>query len=267
MGRGELLESLDAAGVVVEGVVPLACSHPHGIVYTCWNSPTRSIATDAMRQHEILLRRTRKERPRKNGVVTEARALGLDLHILSRATPLSRRENEAARFTDTYSAFGLGRDGVQEIVSNADNTIGYLVDRTGAVVCTVLAERAKIRIEGHEAVTLYEITEGITRLDFQGRGLYRALSAWLVDRVWEDAPEPVHAIYGECNLSSPGVIYAARQNGRRFVYDEGRRYGAVYSKKPAFGILSQNYKVDDGNEARAYNDFALSYVDLATRRI
>ncbi|NKY27740.1 hypothetical protein [Nocardia gamkensis] len=266
-GSIELLYMLEDAGIEVEGVIPLACEHPHYIVYTCWHSSFRSIGADDLLQHRIILKRTRKERARKNRIATDSQALGLTIHVLSRGTELSRREHAVARFVEVYRTFGLDQHGVRDLVLSADNTIAYLADSSDAVVCTVLAERAKILIEGHDALVLFEITEGTTRVDFQGRGLYRGLSALLVDHVWEEATEPIHAIYGESNLSSPGVIYAARQNGRRFVHDEGHLYGAIHSRNLRFGILSQNYKVNDGREKRAYNDFALSYVDLAERRL
>lgn len=260
VGSAALLHLLRDAGIRVEGAIPLTCAHSHYLIYTGWNSPARAVGAEHLDIHQNLLEQTSSQRVRMNNIQTRAATLGLSVRLLSRTTPLPRREHELPRFSDIYRAFDLGDQDTQELVLDSNNTVAYLVARDGSAVCTALGEQARIPIAGHGILNLYEITEGVTRAEYQSRGLYRGLSAFLVDTIRAESPAPIDAIYGECNLSAPGVVYAARQNGRRFVYDDRHRYGP--STAPDFGILRQNYKVNDAAESREYSDFALTYIDL-----
>ena len=262
VGSTEFLHLLPESAIQIEGVIPLACTHSHYLIYTRWNSPTRTAATERVDRHRNLLEQTRSQQIRTNNIETVAESLGLRIQLLTRTTAPSRRASEIPRFSDIYRAFGRSEQDAAELVLDVNNTIAYLVAPDGTIVCTTLVEQARIPIAGHGMLNLYEVAEGATRSDYQGRGLYRGLSAFLIDIIRDESSAPIDAIYGECNLSAPGVVYAARQNGRRFVYEDRHLYDIT---SPDFGILCQNYKVHDGEESWGYNDFVLTYVDLAAR--
>lgn len=130
-----------------------------------------------------------------------------------------------------------------------------------------MAERAEFSA-GQESVTLYEITEAVTDPEYSGRGLYRLVSGALSQHVRKNARQELSlgaadlaGIYGESNLSSPGVIYAARGNGRVVAADYPPE-----SVSDKYGILEQNFKVNDGQDTRPYNDFALTWVPIDDER-
>ncbi len=125
-----------------------------------------------------------------------------------------------------------------------------------------MAEKATITINGFGELSLVEITEASTHPDYRQRGLYRAVSGYLIQHLvslCRDDAVPIDVLYGESNLAMPGVVIAAHQNGRRFSYFDRDSLGCDNS---AFGILPQNFAVADGVETRDYNDFAVSYIPL-----
>lgn len=162
------------------------------------------------------------------------------------------------RFIELYAAFGYNGVDVEDLLNNPLNTIAYVEDEEG-VVSTALAERALIEVNGFRPLRIAEITEAVTRVKDRGRGLYRAISGYLVDSLVEDQEKPLNIIYGESNLAMKGVLISAHHNGRRFSYFDA---GSLGLKHPHFGILQQNFHVEDGTEKRPYNDFALSYVPI-----
>jgi hypothetical protein len=119
-----------------------------------------------------------------------------------------------------------------------------------------MAEQATIPIEGYGDLRITEITEAATRPSDRGKGFYTAVSADLIDTLRGQIQTPPDVIYGECNLAMRGVIVAAHLNGRKFSFYDQSLLGV---NQPYFGILRQNFKVEDNTEQRTYNDFALSY--------
>ena len=158
-----------------------------------------------------------------------------------------------------FDIFGYDEADVAEILNNADNTIIYL-EVDGEVVSTAMAERAQIPIAGFGALELYEVTEASTLPNLRELGLYKIASGLLLEHLLnQQATSPVHAIYGESNLAMPGVLIAGHKNGRRFNFFDRRRLSI---SNPNFGLLQQNFHIDDGREQRPYNDFAVSYLPL-----
>ena len=167
-----------------------------------------------------------------------------------------------------YSKFGYDVQDTYDLLNNPSNSVVFARDHeTGRVVSTVMAEHANIDMEDETLPVLRvcEFTEAITDPDMRKMGLYKKLSTFLRQSLELDGEEPVHAVYGESNLSSIGVINSAHQTGRTFSRLD-TRYEALRVGTDSFGILQQNFKVIDGYETRAYNDFAVSYYDLANIR-
>lgn len=180
--------------------------------------------------------------------------------VIQHETAFSVRQSLVPQFVDLYGKFGYNEEEVSELLTNDSNTVCYVEDQEGQVVSTALAERATIEVEGCADIVVVEITEAITLTEMRGKGLYSSLSGFLVEHLLEDHTQrPISIIYGESNLSSPGVIYSARKNGRLFSFYDGAIFGI---DRDDFGILEQNFSVNDGVETRPYNDFALSYVPL-----
>lgn len=258
LGRADVVYRLIAAGISVEGALPLARPSNFLIIYTAWNEQTRTISDDDRLRHLSLLTDSALLQPHNPSKDDHRRLVDFNADVLlAGRNSTSLTESIKEQFFSLYRTFGLVDNEVLQMLDSPNNSIAYLLNSVGSIVCTAIAESARITIEGHRELLIYEITDAITRPDYRGRGLYRILSAHLIDRVIESTPQPIDLIYGESNLSSPGVIYAARKNGRRFVFDDAAFYENVTN---GFGILIQNYRVDDGIETRPYNDFALSYV-------
>ena len=147
-------------------------------------------------------------------------------------------------------------------MSNPKSTFAY-IKKANWVISSPLGGRAVIEVAGEESFRIVEITEASTRVEYRRRGLYKAISGFLIEKLIEESKDtvnPIGAIYGETNLAMPGVVFAAVENGRRFSYFDAPWLGI---NRPDFGILPQNFKVEDGVETRPYNDFALSYVPLS----
>ena len=261
IGTRATMAALVSTGIKIEGVLPIATPEEDSLlVYTGWNSETRQMDESYINRHTDLLGQVASIMPAGN-LASDPRHRGYRIQTLEGHATENERRGAVSRFLGLYATFGFNKADVEELVLNQGNTIAYLEDAEGRIVSTVLAESAQIEVGGHEPINIYEMTEATTLRELEGQGLYRAVSGHLTRHLQSEnfAGTPAHLIYGESNLSSPGVIYAARRNGRKFAANDGLKYGVSDS---SFGILPQNYGVSDGREVRPYNDFALTYVDL-----
>jgi hypothetical protein len=177
--------------------------------------------------------------------------------IMDRFTPEEQKREMVGQFADLYSVFGYDEDDVEEILLNPANTIAYAQDETG-VISTAMGEKATLEVEGFGQLHMAEITEAITHPDRRGEGFYAAICGFLTEKL-KVSEEPLDIIYGESNLAMQGLLLAIYESGRRFSFFDRGKLGVRY---PEFGILQQNFHVEDGTETRPYNDFALSYVPL-----
>jgi hypothetical protein len=247
------LKLLDGMGVQIEAAIPLAGKEASGLVlaYTGYNKPERQVSHDQRLAHEQLLDKViSSPRPHHDAIVG---------NTIDKSTPDSRRSALVPYFLELYAQFGYDEQDVDELLGNTNNTIMF-VEQDGRVVSTAMAERASVPIKGFGTLELAEITEAATHPKYRQKGLYTAVSGLLIEKlVTHQASEPLHAIYGESSLAMPGVLYAAHQNGRRFSYQDENTYSL---SSTAFGVLPQNFHIQDGREQRPYNDFAVSYVPL-----
>lgn len=256
------LRVLEAMGVELEAAIPLHMdSEPLMITYTSVNAPGRQVAPELLASHGQLLANVTTSQcaiPRHQTLLGDTT---ISYGIIRSDENQARRREIENQFLEMYAMFGYDLEDVQQILWNNTNTIAYAED-DGIVVSTAMAERASIEIAGFDTIRVCEITEAATRPEYRQQGLYRNVSRFLVNHLLDDhASSPMHAIYGESNLAMPGVLIAGHENGRRFSYFDRQRLGVT---RPGFGILQQNFKVNDGHETRQYNDFAVSYVPLDT---
>lgn len=253
-------------GLRVEAALPVAGLLDKYVVYTAWNDPSRKMTDERLKQHHALITQAQNRSEAEQNPTAELAAKGYTPKIIDGSMTIEERAANRDRFAALYGTFGFDADEVTELLTKPSNTIAYIEDEHGTVISTVLAERATIALPsyyGKKKLTLIEITEAVTKPSAQGQGLYRSVSGFLIDRLTErrDAgTEEFDILYGESNLSSPGVIISAHRNGRRFSADDVNRLG-LYGQQD-FGILEQNVSVNDGRETRPYNDFAVTYVPL-----
>ena len=254
---------LAAADLAVEGLIPFRrLGQDLALVYAGWNRPNRRLRREDIARHTALLHITEQRSRNAFDAAEIMQSNGLTPHIIDRNTPAEARAAAADRFNDLYAAFNYNEANVQTLLNDPSNTVAY-AETCGTVVSTAMAEAGTVDVHGIGAVRLTEITEAYTRLEYRGRGLYKAISAYLCDRLLNDraaGTREMDILYGESNLSMPGVVFAAHENGRRFSHFDAARFG--FPQHPAFGILPQNFSINDGTKTREYNDFALSYVPL-----
>lgn len=224
------------------------------IAYVGANQDDRQMSKARLAEHQALL----------TGVAQMARIETTpELHV-----EIVDRQNTTrliSPFTELYSSFGYDHSETELLLGDDNNIIAYhRVD--GVTASTAMAEKARVEIKGLGELSLVEITEASTHPFYRQRGLYRAVSGYLIQHLVTQQREGatnIDVLYGESNLSMPGVVIAAQQNGRRFSYFDRSHLGC---QNVSFGILPQNFAVADGTETRKYNDFAVSYVPLTSGR-
>ncbi|HSX15768.1 MAG TPA: hypothetical protein VLF40_03170 [Candidatus Saccharimonadales bacterium] len=255
----EALRDLQVHQVPVEAVLPLALPEQSLVIaYTGWNAPGRAIRpADVTRHQQTLANAIGRTQTSEHSVASLA-GQGITPACIEQTTSEADRRALVPKFAGLYAIFGYNLEQTEALLLDPNNVIAYL--RHGnEVVSTAMAESGELAIKGLEPLRIAEITEASTLPAYRGLGLYRLVSGLLAQRLRSPQTRPLHAIYGESNLAMPGVIIAAHHNGRRFSHFDAERYG-IHS--PQFGILPQNFRVEDGTETRPYNDFALSYLPI-----
>ncbi len=259
IANSEAIQKLAHSGVSLEGALPISGHDDMHVVYAFWNDSERSISdVDALGHGQTLLNVTGTPHPREDHTWVDQMDF-LSSHIVDKNTPVEEKRLLIAEFTSLYDTFGYDANDVEHMLMNPDNTFAYIENEEG-IISTALAERGTVDNQDIGPINLVEITEAITKEDQRGRGYYTAISGILTERLRKD-PE-VDILYGESNLAMIGVLKAAHANGRRFSHFDAPLYGLAQG---TFGILQQNFKVEDGAEQRPYNDFALSYVPLPAK--
>lgn len=253
------LATLEEASLTVEGAIPLVNTGRHDdlvIAYIGHNEPARGEATKQLAAHHELLVCASSRQPDGKHPMAALQPYGFTHHAVDHAEAAQL----APRFHDLYAAFGYSEQDVIELLASPDNTIAYVQDGE-RIISTAMAESGSIAVEGLETpLHIVEVTEASTHPDYRKRGLYKAVSGLLIRQLLAEQDGTISAIYGESNLAMPGVVFAAAENGRRFSHFDRTAYGLI---NPGFGILPQNFRVNDGAETRPYNDFAVSYVPIS----
>lgn len=255
------LGMLEAMGVNLEAAIPLGDAFAGMVVaYAGHNEADRQVDDQQLQRHGNLLQSIVQARqPDPGDKLMQLKQAGFTPSVIDPNSSSSERRSREQQFLAMYSIFGYDLADVREILSNESNTIVF-VENGEEIVSTAMAERAAIPINGFGTLEMIEVTEASTRPDYRQRGLYKAVSGLLVESLLlAQSDDPVHAIYGESNLAMPGVLIAGHENGRRFSHFDRQRFGIV---NPGFGVLPQNFHIEDGREVRPYNDFAVSYVPM-----
>lgn len=261
VGNISIAGVLESAGVQVEGALPIAGSINNAIIYTAWNQPHRTASPEHIDRHSASLSNVIKHPLDLRDRTSVLKNMGYAPRVIDARTRDEVSDSTIEQFTTLYDAFGYNQPDVEELLLNSNNTVAY-IENCGRVVSTALVEAATIEMDGSEPLHIAEVTEAITSPDYRGMGLYKAVSGFLTHQVLSERVQgtrPLHVLYGESNLAARGVLMAAHENGRLFSHFDRERF-AINST--SFGILQQNFHVQDGVETRTYNDFALSYIPL-----
>jgi len=254
------ISTLEDRGVSLEAAMPIRGSGDLAVVYTGWNGPERRASDDALRLHHLLLGDVVRMPQHDSDGAERLHEQGFTPRVIDHATPDRDKRSMVERFANLYSAFGYSVAEVEELLLNPANTIAYVENEEG-VVSTGMAERATVSVDGFGDLHMAEITEAFTLPAYRKLGLYQAISGNLLARLLDPASPRLEVIYGESNLAMPGVVIAAHKNGRRMSYLDRED---LRVREPNFGILQQSFHIEDGEEMRRYNDFAVSYVPFWT---
>lgn len=251
-------------GIEIEAAIPLQTDgeEPVLMFYAARNEADRAVTHEQTALHADLLRQVTSQgrQPRRQG------NFDVTPSLVTVQTTEDQRRSITPQMAELYARFGYTAEDTEAILTNPENTIAIL-QLGSRVVSTAMAEKGSIDVTGFGPLHLMEITEAITDPAYRGNGLYQRVSKLLTQHVLEQHQSgelALHALYGESNMAMPGVLIAAHQNGRRFSHADRHALGIGDA---GFGILRQNFSVDDGQELRPYNDFAVTYIPLGESRI
>lgn len=253
---------LSNAGLRVEGAIPFTHDGEElALTYTGWNQPNRTMSGFDLQRHRALLSRMVQTDRDTTDPVVQLEAKGYTPHLIKSDTPAAQRAGLVDRLTDLYAVFGYDKAAVSALLRNPSNVIAYIEDGP-TIISTLMAEEATVDIDGLRPLSLVEITEGVTRPEYRGKGLFKATYGYLIDTILAERGQgdrTIDVLYSESNLAMEGLLMAAHKIGRRYNHFDAERFGL---QTPDFGIMPQSFSVRDGVETRAYNDFAISYTPL-----
>jgi hypothetical protein len=265
VAQSRQLRVIEAMGVSIEAAIPLATDSDELVLaYAGHNTGRRNIDPASLHRHKKLLRTIRNNwSVDQTDRAEQIRSKGYGFNILDKYASEEERRSKLTQFHELYDIFGYSEADTKELLENPSNTI-VSIEEGDKIVSTAMAERASIAIRGFGNLELKEITEASTRPDYRKQGLYKDASGILLRYLHLSLNEdPAHAIYGESNLAMQGVLIAGHENNRHFSHFDQARYNL---RNPAFGFLIQNFRIEDGQERRMYNDFAVSYLPLSSSK-
>lgn len=173
------------------------------------------------------------------------------------------RENKDLinQYAVLYRAFGWNEDQVRDLLENPNNTLIACFEGD-MLVSAGMAERGvlNLRRRGREVpLVMYEITEAATSEAYRGKGLYTEVARQLL-RILAQRPD-TNLVYAESNLSAPGVLKSARQQGRRSSLADFDKFGFV--PHPLIQAVRISGGVNDTRPEGVRNDLLPTYM---TRR-
>jgi len=241
----------------IEAIVPLeGCGiealEDVSMIYLGHNDPTRLLPKETMDMEMSLAKKIFEESDPPKFHSHD----GIDFRVID---SVLRNDAEIQRqLADLYSAFDWTPKDVIKILNNQNNFIVGALDNNGLLISTGMAERVSIPLKrGAHSIdfVMYEITEAATREEYRGRGLYLAI-ALIINRLLTETD--ANLVYGELNLSSPGVIKAAYRQGRHFTLDNFTKYGLT--QKPLRQPVRISGGLSDDRPNHLKNDLLVTYL-------
>ncbi|HYH36347.1 MAG TPA: GNAT family N-acetyltransferase [Candidatus Saccharimonadales bacterium] len=252
--------SIDQTGLQVEAAIPFAYGGEGlTLTYVGHNQAHRVMsAVDLIRHRTTLQHIVQSDHDRVNPAI-QLHKKGFSPQMLDINSPEERRTDIVGSLTELYSVFGYDQAATNDLVTNPSNFVAYIEDND-SIISTATAERVAITVKGLGALQLVEITDGVTHPAYKGRGLFKAIYGYLVNKMLaQEEEQPIDVLYSESNLAVMGMLMASHKIGQRYNYFDAGRFGL---QNRYFGILPQSFSVKDGIETRSYNDFAVSYTPL-----
>ena len=245
------------ADAVIEGIIPLeGCGvselEDTSLVYLGRNTPERQASQLDMEQ-ELAQARTIFSTP-----VNQASTHDYDAFSFQFISDVMRIDPRIhAQFFGLYQAFGWNEADVVSMLQRKTNVL-LGVFQNGELVSTGMAERAILPVrrdnQGFPFV-MYEITEAATREEYRGNGLYTAVAHRLNQHL---TATDANLVYAESNLRAPGVLKAARKQGRHTVLESFEQYGLT--PKPLRWAVRISGGSSDVRPAHEKNDLLVTYL-------
>ncbi len=223
----------------LEGIIPLCGSGVQELedccmIYVGKNSVARTHSYALMEQELSLARQIFADSENS----ASHNPANFEFEILTAARKQDRDIKN--QFCDLYSAFGYNPGDVDEILTSPNNVIVAAFD-SSVIASSGLGERAEffIRRSGKNVrFVMYEVTEAATRELYRGNGLYTHVAFALMRHL---AQTDANLIYAESNLEAPGVLKAAKRQGRHSVLETFDQYGFI--PRP----LQQHVRISPGH--------------------
>lgn len=247
----------ETADAVIEGIIPLAgCGvsalEDTNLLYIGKNTAGRQAPQMEMEQ-ELERARTIFSAP-----VGETSTHDYDAFSFQFISDVMRIDPRIhAQFFDLYHAFGWDKADVVSMLQRKTNVL-LGVFREGELVSTGMAERAILPVRrNHQGFpfVMYEITEAATREAYRGNGLYTAVAHKLNQYL---TATDANLVYAESNLRAPGVLKAARRQGRHTVLESFDQYGLT--PKPLRWAVRISGGSSDVRPMHEKNDLLVTYL-------
>lgn len=243
-------------GQYVEGIVPLEQTAAPGLgdccmVYIGKNSDDRRSSDEKICQELQQAREIFNSYP--IGITNDVHNFRFE--ILS---DLRKRDPEIKdQFYHLYAAFGYVPDEVDEILMSPNNVIAAAFD-SDILVSSGLGERAELfinRVDKKLKFVMCEVTEAATRENYRSRGLYTYVAFALMRSI---AQTDAHLVYAESNLEAPGVLKAAKRQGRHSVLETFDLYGLI--PRPLMQHVRISAGQNDTRPPHLKNDLLVTYL-------
>ncbi len=244
----------------LEAIIPLQGTQESfekaGIVYFSMNHSSRRSLPRELGTYKADVHSMAHVRVRPISEVMERlRERGYHLSLLSHHVD----DQTINQIFDLYRRFGWSQREVIEILSQKNNLMGaaFFEDR---IVSAGIAEPALIPV-GKEQLRLAEITEAATAEEHMGKGVYTAVSSFLLSEIARRSRQKeilggeIDCVFGECNGNALGVLKTAKIQGRTFSLEIGEKYSF-----PESGILHQHVPISGAPRTTRYNDLFPAYL-------
>ena len=231
------------------------------LVYLGCNHESRASSSDELNSYRKNLATAKIVQPRtQKQLLQRAFNHQCSLRILEYETASPEQRTETLnQMADLYARFGWKKPDVENILENPDNIIA-IAETKESIVSAGIAEMAKVKI-GNAEMRMAEITEAATREEHICKGLYTAVSTFLIQEIATRSQRSkflegeVDFVYGECNGNALGVLKTAAIQGRTFATETTARYGF-----PHRGILHQHVPISGAPRTTPYNDLFPAYL-------
>ena len=231
------------------------------LFYMGYNTPNRMPKESEIEHYRRNVLEARLAKPKSClAIIDRALKQEYSLEIISYSNMRqNQRECVLNQMTGLYLRFGWKTKDVEEILSSKNNIIA-VAQKEKEIVSAGIAEIARMDIGG-EAFRIAEITEAATLEEHACKGLYSAVSTFLISEIYmrssrkEFLAGRADLVYGECNGNALGVLKTSSLQGRYFSSETTSNYGL-----DGRGILPQHVPISGAPRSTPFNDLFPTYL-------